>query len=600
VIFIASSGPFVARCRSGLARLAVRQRSALITLIGFLAAFSIADFARAAASAPAAAQRGMVASSQADASRAGLAMLERGGNAIDAAVAAAFALAVTQPMSTGIGGGAFALIRLASGQVLALDCRETAPAAATRDMYLAPGLRESASLYGGLAVATPGLVAGLAELQARYGTLPLGAVLEPSIRLARDGFAIGPYHAERLEQTRATGLADEFPETGRIQFPPDGQPIHAGWRLVQRDLATTLEAIAKHGADAFYRGPIAERIAEEVAARGGILTREDLASYTPKWRKPVLGNYRGYEVVTFPPPSSGGVALLEMLNVLEGFDLAELGAGSSASIHRIAESMKLAFADRNHWLGDPDFVRVPVDALIAKRYARRQRARINPPFWQRSVLNWGRVESAIEVAGPGLEQNDSGTTHVSVADAAGNAVALTETINTVFGSGVTVPGTGILLNNEMDDFSIAVGRPNVYGLVDQRGQNSIAPGKRPLSSMTPTFLQRDGALAMVTGAPGGPRIITTTLLTILNVVDYRMDAQEAVAAPRFHHQWLPDQISVEPEIPVDVIESLRERGHRVEVGDEHWSSAEVIVVDPSSRWFTGGSDPRRDGLAAGY
>jgi gamma-glutamyltranspeptidase/glutathione hydrolase len=597
VISTDKSNPFAVRCRRARARHAL---TSLSTLIGFLAALSIPEFARAAAAAPAEAERGMVVSSQVDATRAGLAMLARGGNAIDAAVATAFAVAVTQPMSTGIGGGAFALIRLASGEVLALDCRETAPAAATRDMYLAPGLRRSASLYGGLAVATPGLVAGLVELQARYGTLPLGAVLEPAIRLAREGFAIGPYHAARLEQARTTGMPDEFPETGRIQFPPDGQPIHAGWRLVQRDLGDTLAAIAEHGADAFYRGPIAERIAAEVAARGGILTREDLASYTPKWRKPLLGNYRGYEVLSFPPPSSGGVALIEMLNVLEGFDLAALGAGSSAGIHRIAESMKLAFADRNHWLGDPDFVSVPVDALIAKDYAQRQRARINPPRLERSIFTWGRDESAIAVEASGLEQNDAGTTHLSVADAAGNAVALTETINTVFGSGVTVPGTGILLNNEMDDFSVAPNRPNVYGLVDTRGQNAIAAGKRPLSSMTPTFVQKDGALAMVTGAPGGPRIITATLLTILNVVDYRMNAQEAVAAPRFHHQWLPDQLTLEPEIPADVVESLRDRGHQVEVGDEHWSSTEVIVVDPVSRWLTGGSDPRRDGLAAGY
>ncbi len=568
--------------------------------IGFFAAGSIAECGWAAAAAPAQAPRGMVVSSQVDASRAGLAMLERGGNAIDAAVATAFALAVTQPMSTGIGGGAFALIRLATGEVIALDCRETAPAAATRDMFVQPGVEKGASLYGPLAVATPGLVAGLAELQARYGSLPLAEVLEPAIRLAREGFAIGPYHAQRLEQVRAMGLPDEFPETGRIQFPPDGEPIRPGWPLVQRDLADTLASIAVQGPAIFYRGAIAERIAAEMQQRGGLLSREDLASYTPKWRKPILGSYRDLEVLSFPPPSSGGVALLEMLNVLEGFDLAALGSGSSASIHRIAEAMKLAFADRNSLLGDADFVPVPVDELTSKAYAQRQRARINPPFWERSLFSWGRGESAITVEGPGLPLEDSGTTHLSTADAAGNAVSLTETINTPFGSGLTVPGTGVLLNNEMDDFSVAPNVPNAYGLVDTRGQNSIAPGKRPLSSMTPTFLQKDGKLVMVTGSPGGPRIITTTLLTVLNVVDYRMDVQEAVSAPRFHHQWLPDQLLVEPEIPADVLESLRARGHTVERGDEHWSSAEAIVVDPLTGWFSGGSDPRRDGLAVGF
>ncbi len=553
----------------------------------------------AAAGAPAEAARGMVVSSQADATRAGVAMLERGGNAIDAAVATGFALAVTQPMSTGIGGGAFALVRLASGQILALDCRETAPAAATRDMFVRPGVKPSASLYGALAVATPGLVAGLTELQALHGLLPLGVVLEPAIRLAREGFAIGPYHARRLEQVRAMGLPDEFPETGRIQFPPDGQPIRAGWRLVQSELADTLAAIAVQGPDVFYRGEVAHAIAAEMQRRGGLVSREDLASYTPKWRKPLLGTYRGFEVVSFPPPSSGGVALLGMLNVLEGFDLAALGPGSSASIHRVAEAMKLAFADRNSLLGDPDFVAVPVDALISKAYAARQRARINPPFYERSPFTWGRGESAIAVEGPGLPLEDSGTTHVSTADAAGNAVALTKTINTPWGSGITVPGTGVLLNNEMDDFSVAPNVPNAYGLVDTRGQNAIAPGKRPLSSMTPSFLQKDGRLVMVTGSPGGPRIITTTLLTLLNVVDYGMNVQEAVAAPRFHHQWLPDRLLVEPETPADVRDALAARGHVVEVGDEHWSSAEALVVDPVTGRFSGGSDPRRDGLAAG-
>jgi gamma-glutamyltranspeptidase/glutathione hydrolase len=304
-------------------------------------------------------------------------------------------------------------------------------------------------------------------------------------------------------------------------------------------------------------------------------------------------------VITFPPPSSGGVALLEALGILEGFDLAALGAGSSASLHRIAEAMKLAFADRAALLGDPDFVAVPVERLVSADYAADQRARINPPWWRRAPWTWHRGEVSIRVRGPGLSVDDSGTTHLSVADAAGNAVAVTETINTPFGSGITVPGTGIILNNEMDDFSIAPDTPNAYGLVDTRGANAIEPGKRPLSSMTPTLLLRDGRLRLVTGSPGGPRIISTVLLSILNVVDYGLDVMAAVSEPRIHHQWQPDALVVERAIAEDVLAGLRERGHRVEVSRENWSSAQALAYRADSGWFSGGSDPRSDGLALG-
>jgi len=542
----------------------------------------------------------MVVTSQPDSTRAGVAMLALGGNAIDAAVAAAFAASVTQPFSAGIGGGAFLLIRLADGEIVAIDARETAPAAATSDMYVRPGVPERASLHGPLSVATPGFVAGLALALERYGTKSLAETLESAIALAQRGFAIGPYHAEALEWLRDRKFPERFPDTGRIQFPPPGTRIETGWRLVQTDLARTLQHIATRGARSFYRGALAQAIADDMEKSGGILTLEDLANYEPVLREPLRGRYRGYEIVSFPPPSSGGVALIEALNILEGFDLGRLGAGSSASIHRIAEALKLVFADRAALLGDPDFAAVPTRRLLSESYADALRARINPPRWRRAPWTWGRSEVAIRVKGPGLPLDDAGTTHLSVSDAAGNAVALTMTINTYFGSGLTVPGTGIILNNEMDDFSAATLRPNVYGLVDTRGANAIAPGKRPLSSMTPTLVLRDGALFMVTGSPGGPRIISTTLLSILDVVDYGMTVQEAVAAPRFHHQWLPDVLSLEPAHPADVVKALRARGHVVEVEDENWSAAEAIVVDPETGWQLGGRDPRRDGLAQGY
>ncbi len=577
------------------------SRRSLPFLLGLTGALLLLAPGRAGAAypAPVRSAEGMVVTSQADATRAGVAMLEAGGNAVDAAVAAAFALAVTQPFSSGLGGGAFLLIRTPEGAVFALDARETAPAAAHRDMYVEPGVPEDASLRGGLAVGTPGLVAGLALAAERFGTLPLPVLLEPAIRLAEEGFEIGPYHARMLARMRDHLPAERFPETARIQFPPPGVPPRPGWRLVQADLARTLRAIAEKGPEAFYRGPLARALAEEVRRRGGILTEDDLAGYRPVWREPVRGSYRGFEVVSFPPPSSGGVILIEILHILEHFDVAARPPGSSRSLHLISEAMKLAFADRAAWLGDPDFVDVPVAGLVSKEYAARLARRINPPWYRRAPWNWFRREVAIRVEAPGEPPRDGGTTHLSVTDAGGGAVAITKTINTPFGSGITVPGTGVVLNNEMDDFSVAPGRPNVYGLVDTRGANAIEPGKRPLSSMTPTFVIREGRLRMVTGSPGGPRIISTTLLSILNLIDHGMDVKAAVSAPRFHHQWIPDRIAVEPEIPEDVVLGLRRRGHRVEISDRHWSACEAIAIDPETGDHLGGSDPRRDGLALG-
>lgn len=549
---------------------------------------------------PATGSRGMVVASQGDAARAGLEMLEAGGNAVDAAAATAFALSVSQPFSAGLGGGVFVLIRSADGKIAAIDGRETAPAAADRDMYLRPGVAQGASLLGALAVATPGFVRGMALALERYGTLPLARVLEPAIRLAEEGFAIGSYHARVLEQMRLAGLPAFFPETGWIQFPRPQVPAKPGWLLRQKDLAKTLRRLAARGPDAFYTGQTAARIVDEIKLREGLLSAEDLARYQPKLRTPVRGTYRGLEVISFPPPSSGGAVLVEILNILEGFDLADLGPDDPAAAHRVVEAMKLAFADRAVWFGDPDFVEVPLARLTSKAYAKKLRRRIDPPFWKKAPQHWDDEDRAIEVERPGLPQDDSGTTHLSATDAAGNAVALTMTINTPFGSGITVPGTGILLNNEMDDFSKAPGKPNVYGLVDERGANAIAPGKRPLSSMTPAILVRDGKVFMVTGSPGGPRIISTTLHTILNVVDHGMDVQEAVTAARYHHQWMPDEVFAEPELPEAIVTGLRRRGHQVEVAERPWSSAQSIVIDPETRLHLGGSDPRGDGAALGF
>ncbi|MCS5636441.1 MAG: gamma-glutamyltransferase [Myxococcota bacterium] len=547
----------------------------------------LAPPAHAAARAPSVAAGGMVVSSSDLAARAGASILAAGGNAVDAAVATAFAVAVTQPFSAGLGGGAFALVRDPEGKVFALDARETAPAAASRDMYLAEGLPERPSIRGPLAVAIPSFTAGMALMQARWGSLPLARVLEPAIALA-EGFPLAGFQARRINAFEGRFDPARFPETARIQFAPAAGEGRAevGDVFVQADLARTLRAIAKEGPGVIQGGRIGQAIAAEVQRRGGILSAADLAGYAPKLRAPVEGSYRGFDVYSFPPPSSGGAVLLQCLNVLEGFDLAASGPGSSASLHAVAEAMKLAFADRAAYMGDSDFVDVPVERLISREYADAQRARIDPA-------------KAASVAAPGLPADDAGTAHLSVTDGRGGAVGITMTINTSYGSGITVPGTGIILNNEMDDFSLAPDTPNAYGLVDTRGANAIAPGKRPLSSMTPTLLVKDGKPFMLTGSPGGPRIISTVLLTILNVVDWGMDVQAAVSAPRYHHQWIPDSLRVEPETPADVVEALRARGHSVDVQSRHWSAAEAIVIDPVSGLHHGGSDPRTDGGAYG-
>ena len=538
--------------------------------------------AHAASPEPATSTRAMVVSPHALATRAGLAMLRAGGNAVDAAVATAFVLGVAQPQSTGIGGGAFLLLHTADGGAFAIDARETAPAAAHAEMYLAENLPPRPSVHGGLAVGTPGFVAGLALALERHGTLPLARVLAPAIRAAREGVPLGGYQARRMRRVTRAFLA-RFPETQRVYFAQG-----LGARDVRRmpELARTLRALARRGPRAFYEGDIARAIVATARAHGGVLSMEDLANYKPRVREPLRGRYREFDVLSFPPPSSGGVTLLEILNVLDGFDLRALGAGSSASIHTISEAMKLAFADRALHLGDPDFHAVPTAALLAPEYTAKLRARIG--------------ERAAQVEGSGYAVPDGGTAHLSVVDAAGNVVALTSTINSSFGSFVTVPKWGILLNNEMDDFVADPDGENLFGLPGLReSANLVAPGKRPLSSMAPTIVLQDGRVRFVAGSSGGPRIITSVLLTLLNYFEWDMDVLEAVSAPRFHHQWRPDRLLIEGAHPRDVEEALRARGHTVERTDEIITGVEVIVRDPKTGELQGAPDPRRDGLAEG-
>jgi len=538
---------------------------------------------------PARARSGMVASQEARATRVGVDILRRGGNAVDAAVAVGFALAVTLPRAGNLGGGGFMLVhRAAEKETIAIDYRETAPAAASATMFLnekgEPVPQKSRD--SGLAVGVPGTVRGLAQAHRAYGsgTFTLAELIAPAIALARDGIPVENDLADSLAS--AGRLAAHAPT--RAIFYRDNKPLQAGDHLVQADLAATLSAIAASGPDAFYRGPIADRIAAAVRSLGGVMTAKDIAGYTVVERKPVTGSYRGYDIASMPPPSSGGVHLIQILNILEGFDLKGAGAGSADTLHVLAEAMKPAYADRAAFLGDPDRVKVPVRGLTAKSYAMLQRGDINP----------FRARSAAEVrAGNPLPHESDQTTHFSVVDRHGNAVANTYTLNFSYGVGLVAEGTGVLLNNEMDDFSAKPGAQNAYGLVGSDA-NSVSPGARPLSSMTPTFLFRDGRLVLVTGSPGGSRIITTTLQVISNVVDHGMNIAEAVAAPRIHHQWQPDVLLVESGLSPDTIRLLEAKGQRVRPGATSGSASSIVVT---AHGLEGAADPRQRGtLAEGY
>ncbi|KAB7785938.1 gamma-glutamyltransferase [Methylorubrum populi] len=540
---------------------------------------------------PVLASRGMVSSQDALATRVGVEILRKGGNAVDAAVAVGFALAVTLPRAGNLGGGGFMMVhRAAAGEraadTIAIDYRETAPAAATADMFLNPQGEpdRAASTRTGKAVGVPGTVRGLAEAHRRYGSgkLSLAELIAPAEKLARDGIPVESGLADSLP--RASGLLGQWPSSRAVFFEGD-HVLPRGATLIQRDLADTLRTIAERGPDAFYEGPIAERIAAAVQGAGGIMTTADLTAYRPEIRTPVRGTYRGYEIVSMPPPSSGGVHLIEILNILEGYDLAGMGAGSAQALHTLAEAMKPAYADRATWLGDPARTRVPVAGLTAKPYAAALREKIDPE----------RAKTAAEVsAGNPLPYESDQTTHFSVVDAEGNAVSNTYTLNFSYGIGLVAEGTGVLLNNEMDDFSAKTGARNAYGLVGGEA-NAVAPGARPLSSMTPTFVFRDGKLLLVTGSPGGSRIITTTLQVIVNVLDFRMNLAQAVAAPRIHHQWQPDVLMAEEGISPDTLALLRAKGHNVKVGATSGSANSVMAEDGL---LAGASDPRQRGTLA--
>ncbi len=539
-----------------------------------------------AAPGPAVASRGMVVSSHSLASQAGVAVMREGGNAIDAAVAVSFALAVVHPIAGNVGGGGFLLYHDAeTGREIAVDYREMAPGGAGRDMYLdaAGEVVPELSTVGYLASGVPGSVAGLHLAWSRFGTLPWRRLLEPAIDLARNGFVVEEHFSRSLES--AAPLLERFDETRRI-FLPGGSPLAPGRTFTQPDLARTLEAVARDGAEAFYRGGIAELIEREMEAHGGIMTREDLANYVARIRPPVRGRYRGYEVVSMGPPSSGGVILIEMLNMLE---LAGRRPDTAARLHLLAECMRRAFADRAATMGDADFAEVPVDRLLSREHARERLA----------DLDETAATESRQVAAGELAEESSQTTHLSVVDPAGSAVAITTTINGNFGSGVTVKGAGFLLNNEMDDFTSRPGIPNMFGLL-QGQANAIAPGKRPLSAMTPTLVKQDGKVLLVLGSPGGPTIINTVLQIILNVLDEGMDLYEAVDEPRIHHQWMPDRIVAETgALSREVEAELESLGHEVvyrgRIGDAH-----CIRVDPVSGLREGVADPRLWGEARGF
>jgi gamma-glutamyltranspeptidase/glutathione hydrolase len=544
----------------------------------------------AASKAPVRGTRAMVVSTEPRATQVGVAVLKRGGNAVDAAVAVGFALAVTHPSAGNLGGGGFMLIRVArTGEAVVIDYREKAPAGASRDMYLdgQGSVIEDASTIGYRAAGVPGTVAGFAIALERYGTMKLADVISPAISLAGDGVELSYYESESLRESRK--LLERFPESKRT-YLRDGRLYEAGERFVQPELAASLESLARGGAKEFYEGSIARRIASDMSANGGLITLEDLKNYRAVVRRPVSGTYRGYEVLSTPPPSSGGTTLVEMLNMLELFPLERYGQGSSRSLHLIAETMKLAFADRAEYLGDADFVRVPVAGLTSKRYARGRFEMIDPYM--------ASDASKLGHGNPAPFESEQ-TTHYSIVDKDGNAVANTYTLNGGYGSGVTIVGTGILMNNEMDDFSAKPGSPNTYGLVHGEA-NAIAPGKRPLSAMTPTVVLREGRLFLVLGSPGGPTIINTVLQTILNVIDYRMTIQEAVDAPRIHHQWMPDNLTLEKTgFAQDVQDGLRACGYTLAFRDSI-GDCQAIMVEPQTGVRLGAADPREDGLALGY
>jgi len=545
---------------------------------------------------PTLAKNGMVVSQEHYASEAGLETLKAGGNAVDAAVATGFALAVTHPQAGNIGGGGFMMVYLKDqNKTIAIDYREMAPAAATRDMFLgADGeVDRRMAFFSYKSSGTPGTVKGLVEALEKYGTLSLEKVMAPAIRLAEEGFPMTWGLEESLTRYQKRLKSDATSAT--YFYKPDGSPYQTGELFKQPDLAKTLKAISANGAAGFYEGWVADRLVETMQKGGGLISHEDLKGYEVKYRQPIEGSFRGMKVVTMPPPSSGGIHIVQMLNVLEGWDLKGLGHNSAAYIHRMAETMKYAYADRSKYLGDPDFFEVPVKALTSKGYGASIRGKID--------LTKATPSTEISPASK-LPEESNDTTHFSVMDSAGNMVANTYTLNFTYGNGMSVSGAGFLLNNEMDDFSAKPGTPNAFGLLGGEA-NAIEPGKRPLSSMTPTLVFKDGQPLLATGSPGGSTIITTVLQVVLNVTEFNMNVQEATDVPRFHHQWFPDQIFTGPGISIDTRRILAEMGHTlntVPAGGKNrvLGATQSIVLTPEGM-IHGAADPRRPGShAAGY
>ncbi|RWQ49002.1 gamma-glutamyltransferase [Mesorhizobium sp.] len=549
----------------------MHRRTLIALSLSLTLTFAPLAAALAASPQPAKGEHGMVVTAQHLASEVGVEVLKKGGNAVDAAVAVGYALAVVYPNAGNIGGGGFMTIRFKDGRSTFLDFRERAPLASTKTMYLDKDGKpvKGASLDGYLAVGVPGSVAGFETAREKYGTLTRQDLMAPAIRYARDGFVLEQGDVASLEGGAARLAKD--PAAAAIFLKPGGKPYAVGERLVQADLAASLSAVSERGRDAFYKGPIADGIVKASAQKGGILAKADFETYAVRELEPVTCNYRGYEITSSPPPSSGGVIICEILNVLEFYPLSYLGTGSAETVKVMVEAMRHAYVDRNSALGDPDFVDNPVEKLLDKNYAKEIREKIDP----------FRAGVSQDLMPKGFGESQE-TTHYSIVDNDGNAVAVTYTLNGSFGAAVVADGTGILLNNEMDDFTQKPGVPNLYGLV-QGEANAIAPRKTPLSSMSPTIVAKDGKPFMVIGSPGGSRIITITLEAIVNVVDHGMNIQEAIDAPRIHHQWLPDTVYVEPfGLSPDTEKLLAGMGYHLDVADATWGQAAGILVGGKS------------------
>ncbi|MDR6580717.1 gamma-glutamyltransferase [Pseudomonas extremaustralis] len=551
----------------------------------------------AASQAPVAGENGMVVTAQHLATHVGVNVLKAGGNAVDAAVAVGYALAVVYPAAGNLGGGGFMTVQLADGRKTFLDFREKAPLAATADMYLDKdgNVVDGLSAKGHLAVGVPGTVSGMELALSKYGTLKRAQVIAPAIKLAENGFELEQGDIDLLHT--ATGEFEKDKDLRAI-FLHNGQPMQVGQKLVQKDLAKTLKEISAKGSDGFYKGWVAKALVDSSQAGKGIITQADLDKYKTRELAPIECDYRGYHVVSAPPPSSGGVVICQIMNILEGYPMADLGYHSAQGLHYQIEAMRHAYVDRNSYLGDPDFVKNPIEHLLDKNYATKLRDAIEP--------NKAGDSQAIK---PGVSPHEgNNTTHYSIVDKWGNAVSVTYTLNDWFGAGVMASKTGVILNDEMDDFTVKVGVPNMYGLV-QGEANAIAPGKAPLSSMSPTIVTKDGKAVMVVGTPGGSRIITATLLTILNVIDYKMNIQEAVDAPRFHQQWMPDTTNLETfAVSPDTQKILESWGHKFAGPQDANHLAAILVGAPSlegkpvgNNRFYGANDPRRNtGLSLGY